>query len=85
MTHGGLLSMLLDEAMAHACLGEGRMGVTAELTVRFRKPVETGSSVRIFGEVSESRGRMLRTRGRIEDAAGVALAEATATFISTVV
>lgn len=86
MTHGGFLSMLLDEAMAHACIHVAgslidRMAVTAEMTVRFKKPVETGTRVRIVGTVVETRGRILSTHGAVYDASGAPAAEATAKFM----
>ncbi len=84
MTHGGLLSTILDEIMAHACIGIGgpsESAVTAEMTVRFLKPVRTGSVIRAVGKVSEMRGRIIRTEGRLLDSAGNAVAEATARFV----
>ena len=57
--HGGIISTLLDEAFAHACGGPQRGGdeavVTAEIRVKFIKPVRTGenSSSRIFGRRSQ--------------------------------
>ena len=81
MTHGGLLSMVLDELMAHACISAGVRAVTAELTVRFVRPVATGESVRVQGKVSEERGKLIATEGRIEGADGTAIAQATARFL----
>jgi uncharacterized protein (TIGR00369 family) len=84
MTHGGLLSTVLDEIMAHACIGIGgraESAVTGEITVRFLKPVQTGSRIRAVGKVSEIRGRVVRTEGRLLDSAGIAAAEATARFV----
>jgi uncharacterized protein (TIGR00369 family) len=84
MTHGGLLSTILDEIMAHACIGIGgasESAVTAEMTVRFLKPVQTGSRVRAIGKVSEIKGRIVRTEGRLLDAEGNKAAEATARFV----
>ena len=86
MTHGGFLSMLLDEVMAHACIHvpgsqADRTAVTAEMTVRFRKPVETGTRVRIAGKVSGTRGRILSTEGWVYDDSGAVAAEATARFL----
>ncbi len=82
VTHGGFLSMLLDEAMAHACLGAAEAAVTGEITVRFLKPVDTGTRIRAVGRVEESRGRIIRTRGWIFDASGTAAAEGTARFLA---
>jgi len=82
MTHGGLLATLLDEIMAHACVGIAKRAVTAEITVRYQKPVETGQRVRAVGKVEETRGRILRTRGWLYDADGAVIAEGTARFVA---
>jgi uncharacterized protein (TIGR00369 family) len=82
MTHGGLLATLLDEIMAHACLAIARQSVTAEITVRFQKPVEAGARIRVVGKVEESRGRVLRTRGWLYDSQGALVAEGSARFIA---
>jgi uncharacterized protein (TIGR00369 family) len=82
MTHGGLLATLLDEIMAHACIGVAARAVTAEITVRYQKPVETGTRISVKAVVEETRGRVLNTRGWIHDAEGALAAEATARFIT---
>jgi uncharacterized protein (TIGR00369 family) len=81
MTHGGFLSMLLDEAMAHACIQAASSAVTGEITVRFLKPVETGTRIHVLGKAEEIRGRIISTRGWIHDPSGSSLAEATAKFL----
>ena len=83
MTHGGLLATLLDEIMAHACVGMSQRAVTAEISVRFQKAVETGSRISARGRVEEARGRVLSTKGWLYDAEGAVVAEATARFIAT--
>ena len=83
MTHGGFLATILDEIMAHACIGIAQRAVTAEITVRFQKTVEIGSRIRAVGKVQEARGRVLNTRGWIYDEEGTVAAEATARFIAT--
>ncbi|MDP3177616.1 MAG: PaaI family thioesterase [Spirochaetaceae bacterium] len=83
IAHGGVLSMLLDEVMAHACLGLAESAVTAEMTVRFVKPVATGTRVRLVGKVAETRGRILSTLGWIYDETGAEAAHATARFIAS--
>jgi uncharacterized protein (TIGR00369 family) len=82
MTHGGFLATVLDEIMAHACVGMARHAVTAEMTVRYQKPVETGSRLTARGKVEEARGRILSTRGWLYDSEGSVVAEATARFLA---
>jgi len=81
LTHGGFLSTILDEVMAHACIGIARNAVTAEITVKFLKPVETGARIHAVGKVSETRGRVINTRGWIYNESGTEVAEANARFI----
>jgi len=82
ITHGGLISMLLDETMAHACVSRGLQGVTAELTVRFRKPLPVGTRVIVEGSTGETKGRIARTEARIQDEAGTVYAAGSARFIT---
>jgi uncharacterized protein (TIGR00369 family) len=83
MTHGGFLATVLDEIMAHACVGMSQRAVTAEMTVRYQKAVETGARLSARGKVEEARGRVLSTRGWLYDAEGSVVAEATGRFIAT--
>ena len=82
MTLGGFLATLLDEIMAHACVGVAQQAVTAEMTVRYQKAVETGARITARGQVEEARGRVLSTRGWLYDAEGSVVAEATARFVA---
>jgi uncharacterized protein (TIGR00369 family) len=81
MTHGGLLAMVLDEAMAHACMSSGSMGVTAEMQVRFVKPAMIGETVQVSAEIVAARARVLEARGVIINAAGEQLARASGRFV----
>ncbi len=81
VTHGGFLSTILDEVMAHACIGLKQTAVTAEIRVKFLKPVETGSRVKAVGEVAGTRKRVIDTKGWIYNESGAAVAEASARFI----
>ncbi len=83
ITHGGLLSMLLDEAMAHACGSAGFWALTAELTVRFLKPVEVDESVTVEAEVIEKRMRLIRASGRITNHSGETIATAAGRFLAS--
>jgi acyl-coenzyme A thioesterase PaaI-like protein len=83
LTHGGLISMLLDETMAHACISSKLIGVTAELTVRFKKPLPVNTEVFVKGTMTEGKGRIALTSGEIIDASGIVYATGKARFIGT--
>jgi uncharacterized protein (TIGR00369 family) len=77
--HGGIISTLLDEALAHAVGGaEGGGGasgaVTAELTVRFKKPVRIGSKIILSGKVEKDNGKIVEASSEITDETGMVLA-----------
>jgi uncharacterized protein (TIGR00369 family) len=83
ITHGGLLSMLLDEIMAHACGSDGIWALTAELTVRFLKPVRVGERISIQGSVVEKKSRLIKAEGVITDSKGVTIAKGTGSFLAS--
>jgi len=45
--HGGIISSLLDAAMTQCLFARGEVAVTAELAVKFKKPVLTGRSATV--------------------------------------
>jgi uncharacterized protein (TIGR00369 family) len=61
--HGGILSTMLDEVMIKAVLARGVFAVTAEMTVRLRRPVLIGQRIRFTGSVTEHNRRLYRTEG----------------------
>ena len=53
IAHGGIVAALLDEVSAYAGMGISRQIVTAELNIRYLKPVPTGQEVTIEARVRE--------------------------------
>ena len=81
--HGGILCTILDEVMAWALVGEDNWGVTARMTVDFRRPVAVGMPIRAEGWITRARRRVVDTAGRIVDATtGVELATATGVYVA---
>jgi len=66
VTHGGIISALLDEICAQACMCCGLSVVTGEIRIRYKAPVPTGSVVTVLGEVTGERRRLVDVKGRIE-------------------
>jgi uncharacterized protein (TIGR00369 family) len=81
--HGGVLCTILDEVMAWALVEQDNWGVTARMSVDFRKPVAVGQTIRAEGWITESRRRIQVTAGRIVDAeTRIELAVAEATYVA---
>ena len=83
MAHGGILCTILDEVMAWALVGEDNWGVTARMSVDFRKPVAIGQPIRAEGWTTVSRRRIVDAAGQIVDAAsGTVLASAEGRYVA---
>jgi uncharacterized protein (TIGR00369 family) len=82
VVHGGILATVLDEAMVWAATwGYKRFCLCAEMTVRYKLPVEIGRPVTVIARVDQARPRLTTTSGQIFDAAGRLLAEGTAKYV----
>jgi uncharacterized protein (TIGR00369 family) len=81
MTHGGIVSTVLDEAMSWAVIDSGRLAVTARMSVDFRRPVPSGEALTINARVTRDRGRAVETSGEIRSQNGEVLASSTGLFV----
>jgi uncharacterized protein (TIGR00369 family) len=76
MLHGGILAMLLDEAMVNLAWVRGLGAVSAELRVRLKRPVPIGERVRVEGRIVSENRRIVRAAARALLADGTLAAEA---------
>ena len=53
VAHGGIIAALLDEVCAYAVMGVSKQIVTAELKIRYLKPVPVGREVTVAAEVRD--------------------------------
>ena len=80
--HGGIISTVLDEAMAWATARAGLWAITGEMRVRFRLPLHVGEATTVTARVSERRGRIITTAAELRRDGDIAvLATASATFV----
>lgn len=83
IAHGGILCTILDEVMAWSLVGEDNWGLTARLTVEFRKPVRTDQPIRADGWITRSRRRLHDTAAQIVDPrTGDVCASATGVYVA---
>ncbi|HEY3413258.1 MAG TPA: PaaI family thioesterase [Armatimonadota bacterium] len=78
--HGGMITLVLDETMAHAVYRTGYLTPTAEATVRFRRPAPIGEPLRVTSSRPEGK-RLLTCRAEARDVSGQLIAEATGKFL----
>jgi uncharacterized protein (TIGR00369 family) len=79
--HGGIIAMLLDEAMGKVCRFRDVRAVTAELTVEYLKPVSVEKEIIVEGREAEQKGRNLFLLGEIRNAGGEILARGRGRFV----
>jgi uncharacterized protein (TIGR00369 family) len=84
MVHGGVVATLLDHVLARAIRAAGRGGLTATLTVTYRRPVPLGVPLLATAEVGASEGRRTTATARLvaEDTPELTLAEADGLFVA---
>lgn len=81
--HGGISSAILDETIGRAImiLCPGTWGVTAELTVRFRRPVPLDQPITAIGRITRDTRRLFEGTGEILLADGSVAVEALGRYL----
>jgi acyl-coenzyme A thioesterase PaaI-like protein len=78
IAHGGLVAAVLDEMMVNLAWTEGTPAVTAELTVRLKKPTPVGEPIHLEGRIEKRDGRAIYATATATDGSGLLLATASA-------
>jgi uncharacterized protein (TIGR00369 family) len=81
MGHGGIIALLLDEAMGKVCRFRDARAVTAELDIKYLKPVRVDEEITVEAFETDFKGRNIFQAGEIRNAAGDVLARGTARFV----
>ena len=81
IVHGGIISTLLDEAMAKLSYELGYNTVTASLEIRFKKPAPILQPLKVYGEITEANKRLVRAKARVTKEDGTVLAVGTSTLL----
>ena len=76
VTHGGLISTVLDEAMTKLAFQLGMDAVTGRLTVRFKRPLMVGEKIIVTGRIVKESGRAVEAVASAVREDGTVVAEA---------
>ncbi|GAC1444529.1 MAG: PaaI family thioesterase [Vulcanimicrobiaceae bacterium] len=82
VVHGGVVALVLDEAMAYAAGAHGYLGVTGDLKLRFRQPVTVGVPLVVRARVRWQRRTVLSIEATLHDEAETLLASAEGSFVA---
>ena len=80
ITHGGILSTIADETMAQLVWVKGFRTVTAEFSIKFKRPARTGVLLRAVATIEEESGRTIHCKAVLEES-GAVVAEASARMV----
>ena len=78
--HGGIISALLDSAMTHCLFHRSVEGVTAELTVKYLKPVPQEADLRLCAWVEQKILTLYKLKAELS-VAGEVLVKAESKFM----
>ena len=81
MAHGGIIAVLLDEAMGKVCRFRDARAVTAQLTVDYLKPIDVEQEIVVEAFEEQQSGRNLFMVGEIRNLAGDVLARGKGRFV----
>ncbi len=81
VVHGGLLTALLDDAMAYSINSSGITAFTGKLEIRFRKPPSIGENLIINAWIEKNKNKLFYTKGSIKNENGELFVEAKAVFM----
>lgn len=81
MMHGGLVAVLLDEAMGWAMYIDRIFAVTAKMETRYRRSATLDTPLEARAQLVRAAGRRLTVDGRVRTVDGLDVADARALFV----
>jgi acyl-coenzyme A thioesterase PaaI-like protein len=78
LLHGGIVATLLDEVMSNVAYATGKTCLTAEMSLRQRKPIDINETLVITAWITRHRSKIIETAGKICLKDGTVVAESTA-------
>ncbi|MGB8325274.1 MAG: PaaI family thioesterase [Candidatus Acidiferrum sp.] len=79
--HGGIIAVVLDEAMGKLSKLDEERAVTAEMSIEYKKPVPVDQEIAVEGWQEEEKGRSRFRVAEIRDGQGSLLARGKGRFV----
>ena len=79
VVHGGIITSMLDEAMAYAARFEGINCVTGKMQIKFKRPAVIDEPLIIAGKVTKKGKRWIWTKASVSSRDGTLVADGIAT------
>ena len=79
--HGGILALVMDEAMVKLAFQLGLNAVSVNFNVNLRKPAKVGDKLKVQGKILSHEGRKIKAEAKLTDARGEIVADATGLLI----
>lgn len=83
--HGGIIALIVDEAMGKLSRVDGVVALTAELTVEYLKPVPLGRKIMVEARPVKQMGRNYWRECTIRDSEGTLLVRSRGRFVKIAV
>ena len=77
LVHGGILSLILDEAMNNVAFLQGITCVTASMNIRLRQPVKVEEPLVITAKITKHNRKLIESKAKICLKDGTVVAEST--------
>jgi uncharacterized protein (TIGR00369 family) len=75
IVHGGIISIILDEAMVKAALLQGIPAVSVEIWIRFKNPLIVGEKAFVEATITKKNKKIIETSAEIRKTDGTLIAE----------
>ncbi|MBI5050493.1 MAG: PaaI family thioesterase [Nitrospirae bacterium] len=76
IVHGGIITILLDEAMVKLAIAMNMPSVTAQMEIRLRKPLNVGQKIIVEAEILKDTKKILEAYAKAQTDDNVLIAEA---------
>jgi len=63
--HGGIISTILDEVMSRVCLIYGKWGMTANMSIKYLKPITIGTKFKAVAKTIRQNRKLIEVSGKI--------------------